>query len=163
MVFFFLWVAASFAVGSMAPARNLSYVDWTVLSLLISPLLAVLCLIAAGAKPARVIQQAPMRDPLAAMTGARFDRGPVAIGDRIEDGRRLVRSSSWGLPSFLGLILLVAWGVSRVVGGPPDAQPQLVLQSMRGPLVIVPAPNPASRGILLDAWARSHAPLVPLN
>jgi hypothetical protein len=32
MVFFFLWVAASFAVGSMAPARNRSYVDWTVLS-----------------------------------------------------------------------------------------------------------------------------------
>jgi hypothetical protein len=162
MLFFFLWVAASFAVGSMAPGRNRSYVDWTVLSLFISPLLALLCVIAAGTKPARVPGHAPKRDPLAAMTGASFDTEPVTIGDRIEDGRRLVRSSSWGLPAFLSLILLVVWGVSRVVGGPPEAPP-LVQQSVRGPLIIVPAPDPASRGILLDAWARSHAPLVPLN
>jgi hypothetical protein len=162
MSFFFLWVAASFVVGSMAPGRNRSYVNWTVLSLLISPLIAVLCLVAAGTRPARVIEPAPKRDPLAGTTRARFDREPVPIGDRIEDGRRLVRNSSWGPPAFLGLILLVVWGVSRVVGGAPEAPP-LVLQSMRGPLVIVPAPNPASRGILLDAWARSHAPLVPLN
>jgi hypothetical protein len=162
MVFFFLWVAASFAVGSMAPARNRSYVDWTVLSLLISPLLAVLCLIAAGAKPARVIQRAPMRDPLAAMTGPASTVGPSpsATGSKTAAGSSATAAGAClpPRPHPAG-----PWGVSRVVGGPPDAQPQLVLQSMRGPLVIVPAPNPASRGILLDAWARSHAPLVPLN
>ena len=30
-------------------------------------------------------------------------------------------------------------------------------------LIVVPEPDPASRGILLDRWARASAPLVPLN
>jgi hypothetical protein len=33
----------------------------------------------------------------------------------------------------------------------------------RGLLIIVPEPDPASRGILLDRWARASAPLVRLN
>jgi hypothetical protein len=33
----------------------------------------------------------------------------------------------------------------------------------RGPLIVVPEPDPAARGILLDRWARATATLTPLN
>jgi hypothetical protein len=36
-------------------------------------------------------------------------------------------------------------------------------QGERSRLIVVPEPDPASRGILLDRWARASAPLVPLN
>ena len=82
-------------------------VGWTLLSFFISPLLGAL--IAAGTKPARIIEEAPKRDPL-------------------------------------------------------EVQAALLQElPMRSPLIIVPEPDPAAMGKVLDGWARAHTPLVPLN
>jgi uncharacterized protein YmfQ (DUF2313 family) len=43
------------------------------------------------------------------------------------------------------------------------AQAERTSQVQQSQLIVVPEPDPASRGILLDRWARASAPLVPLN
>ena len=44
-------------------------VGWILLSFFISPLLGALFQIAAGTKPARIIEEAPKRDPLEVQAG----------------------------------------------------------------------------------------------
>ena len=46
---------------------------------------------------------------------------------------------------------------------PMLAQAERSSEVERSQLIVVPEPDPASRGILLDRWARASAPLVPLN
>jgi len=163
----FVWLAASLAVGGIASGRNRSFVGWALLSLLISPLLGVLFLIAAGTKPARIIEQGPKRDPLEAMTRPTFDIAPVTIMDRIEDGRRAVRNSRWGFAVFLAVICLAIWGGFRLAHPQPEAPPQAPDERQdvpnRASYIVVPEPDPAAQGELLYRWATANAPLVPLE
>lgn len=78
-----IWLVASLAVGAMAPSRNRSFFSWTILSLLVSPLLGVLLLIAAGRKTAGGKAGARMSDRRAATTRPSFQLEPDTTGDRI--------------------------------------------------------------------------------
>jgi hypothetical protein len=49
------------------------------------------------------------------------------------------------------------------LAAPMPVQDERMSQGERSRLIVVPEPDPASRGILLDRWARASAPLVPLN
>ena len=178
-----VWLAACMAVGGLASRRNRSFVGWTTLSFFLSPLLGVLFLIAAGPKPAKVLELPPKRDPLEAMTRPSFEPEPVTILDRIEDGRRTVRNSSWGFPIFLlvigaGLVWLTLHLAHQeqesraelAAGQDPATAPyvsghgllKLWQEQPQRELVIVPEPDPAAQGIILDRTARADAPLVPL-
>ena len=100
------------------------------------------------------------------MTRPRFEPEPLSIVDRIEDGRRMVRNSRWGFPMFLAVICLAFWGLYRLAHQQESQEVQAdPVQQLpkRSPLIIVPEPDAAALGILLDGWARSNAPLVPLN
>jgi hypothetical protein len=165
MFIIFVWLAASLAVGGIASGRNRSFVGWALLSLLISPLLGVLFLIAAGTKPARIIEQAPKRDPLAAMTRPTFDPEPVTVMERIEDGRRAVRNSRWGFAVFLVVICLAIGAGYRLTRqqelAPPQAQDERQDVPTPASYIVVPEPDPAAQGELLYRWATASAQLVP--
>jgi hypothetical protein len=66
------------------------------------------------------------------------------------------------LLTIAALIFLPAKLLTHLVA-PTPAQTERASQAQRGQLIIVPEPDPASRGILLDRWARASAPLVRLN
>jgi len=76
---------------------------------------------------------------------------------------------SWRYVVALILVIVIAGGIGLKIWQdqhPQDVvwqQPAAATASVTRPLILVPEPNAAALGILLDGWARSHAPLVPLN
>jgi hypothetical protein len=73
----------------------------------------------------------------------------------VRDGRLAV---------FAGSILVAILAAARLIpSSPPPPVAERASVEPGRPLVVVPPPDPASIGRLLDAWARSSAPLVPLN
>ncbi len=75
----------------------------------------------------------------------------------------LVRDSRLGVFTFAILVAILAAGRLLLVASPPLPEAERASVEPGRALVIVPPPDPASIGILLDVWARAHAPLVPLD
>ena len=82
----------------------------------------------------------------------------------------------WTLLSFfisplLGALFQITAGTkpARIIEEVPKRDPlevqaaQVQELPMRSPLIIVPEPEPAAMGKVLDGWARAHTPLVPLG
>ena len=76
---------------------------------------------------------------------------------------------SWRHVVALILLIVIAGGIGLKIWqdqhpqGVVWQQPAAAAVSVTRPLVVVPEPDAAAVGILLDGWARSHAPLAPLN
>ena len=66
------------------------------------------------------------------------------------------------LLTIAAFIFLAAKQPTHLVA-PMPAQAEHTSRVEQSQLIVVPEPDPASRGILLDRWARASAPLVPLN
>ena len=63
----------------------------------------------------------------------------------------------------IAAFIFVAAKLPTHLVAPMLAQAERSSEVERSQLIVVPEPDTASRGILLDRWTRASAPLVPLN
>jgi len=171
MIIFALWLAFAVVVGVFAAARNRSFAGWALLSLLVSPLLGGLFLLLAGDKPApvRPIERGP--DPLAAMT--RLSETSPSAGEFLFELPEPPTTSKaahvfWTIFGVSVGLAVAGFAIYRVAdmgyraAHPAPLEMTRETESMRSPLIVVPEPDPASLGIILNAQATARAPLVPL-
>ena len=70
--------------------------------------------------------------------------------------------------TLFGFLLSIIFGFLLVVSliglaRPAPVAERVSVRHYEPARIVVPAPDPAASGILLDRWARSSAPLAPLN
>lgn len=58
---------------------------------------------------------------------------------------------------------IAAWLLALASARIEDRPPATAGATPSPVLIVVPEPDPATLGILLDRWSRASAPLVPLN
>ena len=149
-----IWLFFAIVIAAIARARNRSAMGWAIFSLVFSPLVAMIFLLA---RPSLTVLAEPAPDAVAGL--------PTVA----EIERRTSGGSAVGLAIFAVIIALVVVGVSlsSIVPRPQANIDQQQVQVVPGgpprQYIVVPEPDPASQGRILDAWARTHAPLVSLN
>jgi hypothetical protein len=174
-----IWIAGTLVVAVIAASRNRSALGWTLLSLVISPLLAIMAVALLPPVPGKQPPPPPVDRLTARLSDMRLASRPVletSVARRPRSAREIGRIL--GIAAALALVVWMAsrpWHVYWTPSGPwhldpamdesphwYDSSPRLASAPTRV-LIEIPAPDPAAAGRMLDDRALATSRLTPLN
>jgi hypothetical protein len=176
-----IWIAGTVIVAVIAAGRNRSAIGWTLLSLMTSPLLAIIAVALLPPVPGKQPSPPPVDRPTARLSAMRPvfpDAARPAPDAILARGPSSAQEIGWilGIAAALALIVWMAsrpWDVYWTPSGPRhpdpamDESPHWHDSSARlAParlLIEIPAPDPAAAGRMLDDRALAGSRLTPLN